>query len=446
MAKDKTTLAESAQALFCSLADYLGAAESNKRLDIKKYKTFQEFLSNSQNKKDLVTAYDKKKRVNVDADIKDVYEFLEETKNGWYKSSVLIANKLVQDLKDIDKDYNINSPNFDYFYLRGKVGVMKDIAELWSIASKSETTKKAEKEIPSFIGFKDINKWNPADIYLANQTGITGISDELKEAKKNIKTYGFDYLNEKIKELMDKGALLPLSLKKTSSSVKLVPVNFVSASKDEVLQNVKFVKTTDWQPYVPLGKTPELSFDALRAGKGKTVTRDIRIMITAEGKPGEIKIRHDPSGSSSRGRMVIELIMKGDDAKGGSIASEIAFFSLWNIIDSVSANAFIKGYESGGKYGGKGVKEFARLKSIYLKDKELLRTIKNPSKGDKNKYDHYLAIASATNIINEIMPIIKEWFNKNNTGDKGNTNKLVRLLFQIATSRSPLSSRFVIAK
>ena len=105
-----------------------------------------------------------------------------------------------------------------------------------------------------------------------------------------------------------------------------------------------------------------------------------------------------------------------------------------------------KGYESGGKYGGKGVKEFARLKSIYLKDKELLRTIKNPSKGDKNKYDHYLAIASATNIINEIMPIIKEWFNKNNTGDKGNTNKLVRLLFQIATSRSPLSSRFVIAK
>jgi len=245
---------------------------------------------------------------------------------------------------------------------------------------------------------------------------------------------------------MDKGALLPLSLKKTSASVKLVPVNFVSASKDEVLQNVKFVKTTDWQPYIPLGKTPELSFDALREGKGKTVTRDIRIMITAEGKPGEIKIRHDPSGSSSRGRMVIELIMKGDDAKGGSIASEIAFFSLWNIIDSVSANAFIKGYESGGKYGGKVVKEFARLKSIYLKDKELLRAIKNPSKGDKSKYDHYLAIASATNIINEIMPIIKEWFNKNNTGDKGNTNKLVRLLFQIATSRSPLSSRFVIAK
>jgi hypothetical protein len=445
---DKTTLAESAQALFCSLADYLGANESAKRLDVNKYKTFQEFLSDSQNKQDLITAYDKKKRVNIDADIKDVYKFLEDTKNGWYKSSVLIANKLVQDLKKIDKDYNINAKGFDYFYLRGKVGVMKDIQSLFDIAKKSDPTKLAEKEIPQFIGFKDINKWNPADIYLANKEGIKGIADELVEANKNKTSYSFDYLNEKIKNLMDKGALLPLSLKKTSSTVQLVKVNFSEEDKGKVLKGVNFLETTNWQPYKMLGKTREDSFDNLSAGiGGKTATRDIRIALSAEdNKRGDIKIRHDPSGEGNTGRFVIELIMKGDDAKGGSIASEIAFFSLWNIIDSVSANAFIKGYESGGKYGGKGVKEFARLKSIYLKDKELLRAIKNPSKGDKSKYDHYLAIASATNIINEIMPIIKEWFNKNNTGDKGNTNKLVRLLFQIATSRSPLSSRFVIAK
>jgi len=50
MAKDKTTLAESAQALFCSLADYLGSTESAKRLDVNKYKTFQEFLSYKKNK------------------------------------------------------------------------------------------------------------------------------------------------------------------------------------------------------------------------------------------------------------------------------------------------------------------------------------------------------------------------------------------------------------
>jgi len=443
MARDTTTLAESAQAIFCSLADLLGDSEAQKRLDLKTYPSFKEFLAFDKNKKDLETAMN---GVDVDATTKDIFDFLENTKNGWYASSITIAKTLVKNLKEIDKDYNISKKDRDYFYLRGKVGVMKNIAELWSIASKSESTKIAEKEIPEFIGFRDINKWNPADIYLANNVGEDSIKQELQEAKKDIKTYSFDYLNEKIKELMDKGALLPLSLKKTKTTAKLVKVNFVPASQDEVLKTVKFTSTTDWKPYVPLGKTPELSFDALRAGKGKTVTRDIRIMLTAEGKPGEIKIRHDPSGSSPRGRLVIEVIMKGDPAKGGSIASEKAFHTLWSVIDKPTADKFLNAYEKGGKYNGKGVREFARLKTEYMKSKEELRAVTNPSKGDKNKYDHYLAIASATNIINEIMPIIKDWFNSNNKGEKGKTNKLVRLMFQIASSRSPLSSRFVIAK
>ena len=443
MARDTTTLAESAQAIFASLADLLGDSEAQKRLDLKTYPSFKEFLAFDKNKKDLETAI---KGVDVDATTKDIFDFLENTKNGWYASSITIAKTLVKNLKQIDKDYDISKKKRDYFYLRGKVGVMKNIQELWSIATKSEPTKIAEKEIPEFIGFRDINKWNPADIYLANDVGEESIKQELKEAKKNIKTYSFDYLNEKIKELMDKGALLPLSLKKTKTTAKLVKVNFVSASKDEVLKTVKFTGTTDWKPYVPLGKTPELSFDALRAGKGKTVTRDIRIMQTAEGKPGEIKIRHDPSGTSAKGRLVIEVIMKGDPAKGGSIASEKAFHTLWSIIDKPIADNFLTAYEKGGNHGGKGVKEFARLKTEYLKSKEELRAVTNPSRGDKNKYDHYLAIASATNIINEIMPIIKDWFNSNNNGEKSKANKLVRLMFQIASSRSPLSSRFVIAK
>jgi len=442
MAKDNTTLAESAQALFCSLADYLGSNESAKRLDVNKYKTFQEFLSDSQNRQDLITAYDKKKRVNIDADIKDVYKFLEDTKNGWYKSSVLIANKLVQDLKKIDKDYNINAKGFDYFYLRGKVGVMKDIQSLFDIAKKSDPTKLAEKEIPQFIGFKDINKWNPADIYLANKEGIKGIADELVEANKNKTSYSFDYLNEKIKNLMDKGALLPLSLKKTSSTVQLVKVNFSEEDKGKVLKGVNFLETTNWQPYKMLGKTREDSFDNLSAGiGGKTATRDIRIALSAEdNKRGDIKIRHDPSGEGNTGRFVIELIMKGDDAKGGSIASEMSLFKLWKTIDNIAANKFLDAYN-------KGNKEFIKLKTELLKSKAQYRNIKNKSKGDRTKYDHYIAIASATNIVNEVMPIIKKWFNDNSKGgEKSNSNKFLRLLYQIATSRSPLSCRFVIAK
>lgn len=438
---DVTTLAESAQAIFCAYADYVGESKAQQKLNIKTYPTFDSFALKE--RKDLEAAM---KGVDVDAPAKDIFEFLSQTKNGWYQSSITIAKTLVRDLKKIDKDYNIAKKKRDYFYLRGKVGVMRDIQELWSIATKSKPTQEAQKRIGEFIGFTDINKWNPADIYLANKEGEDGISKELKEAKQDPSSYSFDYLNEKIKELMDKGALLPLSLKKTKFSASLVKVNFVQAAKDEVLKSVMFQGTTDWQPYKMLARTPELSFDKLRAGGAKTVTRDIQIKLTAEGKEGIIKIRHDPSGSSANGRLVIEIIMKGDPAKGGSIASEKAMHSLWSTIDKKAADKFLQGYQVGGRYGGKGVKEFARLKTMYLKDKEILRKAVNPKKGDKNKYDHYLAIASATNIINEIMPIIKEWFNTNSKGPKSKANKLVRLMFQIASSRSPLSSRFVIAK
>jgi hypothetical protein len=241
---------------------------------------------------------------------------------------------------------------------------------------------------------------------------------------------------------MDKGALLPLSLKKTSSTVQLVKVNFSEEDKGKVLKGVNFLETTNWQPYKMLGKTREDSFDNLSAGiGGKTATRDIRIALSAEdNKRGDIKIRHDPSGEGNTGRFVIELIMKGDDAKGGSIASEMSLFKLWKTIDNIAANKFLDAYN-------KGNKEFIKLKTELLKSKAQYRNIKNKSKGDRTKYDHYIAIASATNIVNEVMPIIKKWFNDNSKGgEKSNSNKFLRLLYQIATSRSPLSCRFVIAK
>ena len=211
---DQTALAESAQAIFCAYADYIGDTKAQQKHNIKTYPNFDTFVRKEQ--KDFETAM---KGVDVDAPAKEIFDFLSNTKNGWYQSSITIARTLVKDLRTIDKDYNIAKKKRDYFYLRGKVGVMKDIQELWSIASKSKPTQESERSIGEFIGFKDINKWNPADIYLANKEGEEGISKELKEAKQDPSTYSYDYLNEKIKKLMDKGALLPLSLKKTKNNL-----------------------------------------------------------------------------------------------------------------------------------------------------------------------------------------------------------------------------------
>ena len=450
MSGKETALFESAQALFCSIADKLGSTQSKKILNKDKFPTFSDFQNANQKLID-----DALKQVDIDVGVVNVYNYLggydpkdrkktfKTTPKGtsWYHSSISIANKIVESLDTVPgfKQFKISSPKYEskMFYYRGDEEVMSKIGELFSIAKGSKVSKKGFKD--NIVEIKDINKWNPADIYLANKEGIKGIADELVEANKNKTSYSFDYLNEKIKNLMDKGALLPLSLKKTKTDAKLVKVNFVEASKDQVLKNVNFVGTTNWQPYKMLDKTPELSFIALKKG-GKTETRDIKIILTAEGKQGEIKIRHDPSGSSSTGRLVIELIMKGDAAKGGSIASQIALSDLWKTIDQKAANDFLQAYN-------KGVKEFSKLKKEYLKVKDKLRSDKNPSKGDANKYDHYLAIASATNIVNGVMPIIKKWFNDNSKGGgKSNSNKFLRLLYQIATSRSPLSCRFSTSK
>ena len=74
MSAIETKLAESAQAIFCSVADYLGADKSEKVLDFKKkYPTFGDFLNSAEGKRLLTIALD---RVKVDANIKDVYEFL----------------------------------------------------------------------------------------------------------------------------------------------------------------------------------------------------------------------------------------------------------------------------------------------------------------------------------------------------------------------------------
>ena len=75
------------------------------------------------------------------------------------------------------------------FYYRGDEEVMSKIAELFSIAKGSKVSKKGFKD--SIVEIKDINKWNPADIYFANATAKKLINDELNRARKLKDTYIF---------------------------------------------------------------------------------------------------------------------------------------------------------------------------------------------------------------------------------------------------------------
>ena len=62
---------------------------------------------------------------------------------------------------------------------------------------------------------------------------------------------------------------------------------------------------------------------------------------------------------------------------------------------------------------------------------------------DKPRFDFERGAISALFVINEVMPILKKFF-KDNKKDEG--NKVLRLMFEYITSRTPLSGKFVIAK
>ena len=78
----------------------------------------------------------------------------------WYISSLQIAKKLINDINKIDPDFKIAQQGFNkIFYFRGDQDVMGNIEKLFKIANRSGYNTQTK--------FGNINKWNPADIYLA---------------------------------------------------------------------------------------------------------------------------------------------------------------------------------------------------------------------------------------------------------------------------------------
>ena len=395
---DKTALAESSQALFCAVADFLGERKSDKLLDIKKYLTFTDFKRAVGEQ--VISKAEKRIRT-PGVTLSDIEEFLLKN-NDWYKSSTLIALKLVKDITGIDTDFKLKQEGFQkLFYFRGDQEVMGNIEKLFKIANTSPIT------VANQVKFGNVNKWSPADIYLATEKARKDIGDAVLKAKP--KTYSFIDLNILTSNLIDSGDLLPLSLKKTTKTVQLQKVNFDKKSEIKALEKVSLSpkKVTNWQPYkkVPFGTKGE--------------TRDMRAFLN---NGGEIKFRHDPSAK----RFVAEFIGGGAEARGGSIGSIKLFCELFALVDKETSRQVLKEYQEGEK--------------LYFEDLKLIENLRGK---DKKLFDFERGSISALNIINRIMPILKNWFTKT---DKKKVDDFIRIIYQYITSRTPLSGKFVIAK
>ena len=395
---DKTALAESSQALFCAVADFLGERKSDKLLDVKKYLTFTDFKRAVGEQ--VISKAEKRIRT-PGVTLSDIEEFLLKN-NDWYKSSTLIALKLVKDITGIDADFKLKQEGFQkLFYFRGDQEVMGNIEKLFKIANASPIT------VANQVKFGNVNKWSPADIYLATEKARKDIGDAVLKAKP--KTYSFIDLNILTSNLIDSGDLLPLSLKKTTKTVQLQKVNFDKKSEIKALEKVSLSpkKVTNWQPYkkVPFGTKGE--------------TRDMRAFLN---NGGEIKFRHDPSAK----RFVAEFIGGGAEARGGSIGSIKLFCELFALVDKETSRQVLKEYQEGEK--------------LYFEDLKLIENLRGK---DKKLFDFERGSISALNIINRIMPILKNWFTKT---DKKKVDDFIRIIYQYITSRTPLSGKFVIAK
>jgi hypothetical protein len=409
---DKTSIQETGAALFCAIADVLGSSNASKVLDLKIYPTYTEF------KKKYSTQINQAfKAVNSPGVsltmIENLFESNSKADREFYNSSVNIANTLIKEIGNIDKDFKISPPSIQniFYYRADKSGtnVMKNITTLFSLANKQDKM------------FGDINKWSPADIYLASNEADKTILKEIKEAETK-KSYTFNQLNDCINKLIDKGQLVGLSLKKSVTSASLHKINFDRAEdKREILDKLKF------------------------AGMKSDNPRDVIIYFNTSGSKPYLKARHDPSsdtlGASSAIKLEIEIV----GARGGSLVgwgkgnkSGTGFTDVWARVDEPAAQKSAAIFSNGFKTY---TTEIGKLNTKYSTDlKKVFKKTDGLTKGLLNSVSIKDILEKKSGKTTEEFTFVKKIFDKIITDNEGfdAAKKTFKTFAELRTSKATL--------
>ena len=412
---DKTALFESAQALFCAMADFIGTTQLKKELDLKKYPTYKDFKSVKKNKDIIDRAFKHTRLIGVS--LKQIETLLED--KTWYDSSVLIAVKLLDDIKKINSKFGkIQGAGWqDFFYVRGATGgktTMNNIDILFKYANNND--KK----------FGDINKWSPADIYFVSDDAKKEVQEVLNEAKSN-KSYTFLQLNNLCNGLIKSGELLPLSLKKVENrEPHIVKYNFNRSREEKNLSEMVYIETK----------------------KSKT-GRDIQVVF--QNNRNQLKIRHDPHDTKFAATKTLkaELLAQGISGRLGSIGS-------MSILLSVIRDA---GLKSGDKFADELKEKFDKAYISYKRGIDNLNEEYGITASDSHdvlsdedyeKYKKDRAEISQKRLMAKIIPVIDNYFKTNKKPKTKNSfsdsTMMVQSFIKYASSRSPMSGKYVIAK
>ena len=472
---------ESAQALFCAIADNVGKTNINKILDLETYETYPAFVAT--HKKVIDDVY-KSGNLDVDVNRQTIEKFLTKQKS-WYISSVKIAKKLINDLATkVDRDFaDIIEPGFQRNYIRGDKDVVGNIEKLYNAANAN--TKK-NIQLMKIEAFGNLNKWSPADIYYASDKAKKDIDKELtNNAKKT--SYAFPALNTFISKLINSGDLLPLSLKKATTEVKIVPVNFNITARTKLIDGIypkgsKKIEGGLWCRKDQKGATGFESFKkfpetggvsnikketkqsgipkeygepASKTELDKIPSSSFQISVSGNSsrssETGYIQMRHDRSGASWK----VDYNPTVGEGRGGSVVSDSLFTQLLKFVDPKVATAFQSAYTSGNTAYRKKRKELDvykdRIRKLNIDSKsnskdDGISLFQNPK---RTSYDYVRGEISSIEVTNKVNDILQTWFKENNNTDGDKVNKVddfIRILFRYVTSRSDTSAKFVIAK
>jgi hypothetical protein len=418
---DDTSKAESAQALFCAMADFIGASKVDKVFDEKKYpnyKSFKEYWNETYPTTKIGDSF--RKHVDSGTTNLSIIEKFLENNDDWYISSVKIAKKLIKDIDDISTKFtSIKRPSWSsVFYVRGDKSVMDNIALLFKECNDGQKlinkmlTESGERRK---LIFGDINKWSPADIYFASPKAKKEILDLLK----NKKGLTFVALNLFVAKMIANGDLLPLSLKKQTHEVTIHKVNFHRPTELKEIEKVKSYGLSNWKPRKP----------------GEKHARDLKIYYSDD-KTKYVQMQHT---TDSSGGWKATNMDKDSEARHGSLASQHIFADALAIIDKPFATRWLSQFTSANNIFKKELKTFVDKEFKGKKPTAPPKGVKLKSK-DRIKFEEK-RVELSVNVTNKLMPELIKWFNKSNNADK-----FVRVIYEYSASRSEDSGPFVISK
>jgi hypothetical protein len=424
---DETSLAESAQALFCAMADYAGAAAVKKIFDTKVYPDYKSF------KKNWDETYPEAKigesfKKHVDASVtslKSIEDFLNKTTKNkpseWYLSSVEIAKTIILEINDISTKFtSIKKPTWSsIFYVRGDKTVMKNIEELFkeALVSQKQVNKLlVEAGEPKKLIFGDVNKWSPADIYFASPKARSNIVNLVKDKK----GLTFQSFNLFVAESISSGDLLPLSLKKQPHKVTIHKVNFSRPHELKELQKIKAYGLSNWKPSINNNKS----------------ARSLEIYLSQD-KVHYLQLLHvtDESGGWKANNMV-----RGSKARHGSLGSQHVFHDALAIVDKSFANTWLTKFTAANNIFKKELKEYVRKEFKGIKPKVPPKDSKLPKTKERIDFENKREELSI-NLTNKMHPVFIAWYKK-----ADNADKFSRVIYEYVSSRSDESAPFIIAK